>query len=151
MTILYIVLISLFNTLYKYISVKNSMSAYNADSNFYNTFKTVSNIDISYTKIFIISLICTLSLTLIMILILKVKNKTDIKKTLQTFSPITILITLSLAGPILFINELTSFIILSVGCLIYLILEFKKVDRFSFVIILLFMIITFTVLYFITY
>ena len=141
--ILYILLLSGFNTLYKYVLVNETINGYN-NSYFIG----------SYLKIFIISLIALLLIDFWRTIVTYFVN--DRKFGFETiiiciFKHYTIIIGILIALAILLINYYLSLIILFISFIVYLIRLKKSVALRTFIVSVIFLIITLTSLWFISY
>lgn len=150
MIILFIILISGYNTLYKYILVKNSLDSFNYNSSTLSPYMSFSNVEVSYLSIFIYSLVISLICFLILSLILKTINKYSFREVLNKLSSYLLIVFTVISGIFLFINELLGLGILFIGILIYLYFMYKRFDKKSIVFIFLTFILMIYLLYFIS-
>ena len=150
MIILFIILIGGYNTLYKYILVKNSLDSFNYNSSTLSPYMSFSNVEVSYLSIFIYSLVISLICFLILSLILKTINKYSFREVLNKLSSYLLIVFTVISGIFLFINELLGLGILFIGILIYLYFMYKRFDKKSIVFIFLTFILMIYLLYFIS-
>lgn len=151
--ILYILLLSGFNTLYKYISVSESMSGYNNNSSFMGAYLTSSSYQVSYLKVFILSLIALILIDFWTFVILKFVNrkKCDFKENfIKVSNNYITAICIILGGGLLFINYYLSLTVLFLSFVLYLIKLYKEVSIKTFIITIISLICSIVSLWFIS-
>ncbi|MBR3198962.1 MAG: hypothetical protein IKG27_02995 [Bacilli bacterium] len=143
---IFILLTSVFNTLYKYIIVKESINNYN-NASFGNTFMTSSSVETNYGQIFLFSLLCLIIISILIFFILYFINKKNIKQNyIFNLSPLIIAVFIGII--FLFINKLFSFMFIIAGIIINLYFIYRKSsDKKVVVCILIFILITIYLLY----
>lgn len=154
LNILFILLASSFNVLYKYITVNENMYRYNLSSSFGISFITSSKVEPPYVKIFLLSLMCFIFIYGFLIYVLYYLNKKNLSKMdifnkLSNLFPLIVAIIIGIL--LIFINIIYSFICVSIGVFIYLFLTYKEFsNKKNLFFIILFIVIMIYILYFIS-
>ena len=145
-----IILLGLFNTLYKYIMVSEIASQYNFNTNTLSSFVIKSKVDAPYLKIFILSILSIIFIYSLILVFIHFINKISYKEIFMKifdFSFFSIFIILSCI--MLFINKILAIVLLIIGLVIY----FKKIklnDYKTYIILFIFWSILIYLLYYIS-
>lgn len=152
LAIMNIILLSIFNVLFKYVCVQNELNSYNANSSVIGGYITTSNVNVQYLKIFIFSIILTTILFILTIIIIKMNTNNSIYKIISKLNNLILFIFIIISTPLLYLNTIVSFFILIIGFIIYMysiykVFEFKKYIFIIFLITILYLL----VFYFISF
>lgn len=144
--IFYLLMISGYNTLYKYLCVKDNISNFSNNSGFMGKYMTNSSYDISYFNIFICSLIIVFIIDFVFYMVMHFKEKK-----IKVMDSRVLLLFLLISFFLLFLNFYLSFFFISIGVIIYLVNIFKNSTPFYFIFSLVNVILTIIGLWFISY
>lgn len=147
MIIIYVILFSALSTICKYSLVQTELSNYNLNTSFMSSFVTKSSVDVPYLKIFLLTLVVSIVMYLVMVFLLKSINKYSFSKTIKMFNNKILLIGLTISTLSFFINTIIGLISFTLFMIYYMYFVFKRFDRKSFILILVFHIILIVILY----
>ncbi|MBR3897854.1 MAG: hypothetical protein IKJ43_01060 [Bacilli bacterium] len=150
--LIYILLLSGFNTLYKYVLVNESLSLYN-NSNFMGSYISNSSYQISYFKVFALSFFALFLIEFWKILFIYLLNKRKYSFEYilnRIYNDYIFIIGILISGAFLFVNYYVSFTILFISFFAYLFKLKKDDNMIIFVVSLVFLIITVISLWFIS-
>ena len=151
LTSLFIILVSIYNVLYKYIIVKENTLNYS--NSFGSSFITTSSVKPPYLQIFLTSLLCLIIIVFLLIITLYFINKKEITKTIifnKLSKLVPLIVSLIVSLFLLFINKIFSYIVIVIGLMAYLFFMNKEFNKKSNIIIIIFILIMIYLLYLIS-
>lgn len=147
-----IILISIFNVLFRYINVLNDVNSFNSNSSVIGGYLTSSNSDVPYYKIFIFSFVVTTLLFVLIVFILKKCFNSSFLKIVSKLNNMIVFVFVILSILLLYFNTTVSFIFLIIGFVIFTYYIYKEFDCKKYIyLICLILILYFLILYFISF
>lgn len=146
-----IILLSLFNLLFRYFNVLNDINSFNSNSSVVGGFMTNSSVDVPYFKIFIFSFIVSSILFLSIIFILKTFSNDSFFTIINRIEVHIIFIFTIIATALLYFNSTIAFLVLIAGFIIFLYYIYKEFYFKNFICLLFVIILYFLSFYFISF
>ena len=146
-----IILLSLFNLLFRYFNVLNDINSFNSNSSVVGGFMTNSSADVPYFKIFVFSFIVSCILFLSIIFILKTFSNDSFFTIINRIEVHIIFIFTIIATALLYFNSTIAFLVLIAGFTIFLYYIYKEFYFKNFICLLFVLILYFLSFYFISF
>ena len=121
-----IILISLFNVLFRYFNVRSDLNSFNSNSSVVSGFITTSNVNVPYLKIFIFSFVLSGLLFLLIIFILKKCSGDSFFTVISKLNNLLVFIFIIISIILLQFNSTISFFVLIIGFILFLYYMYKE-------------------------
>ena len=147
-----VMLISVFNVLFRYVNVLNDVNSFNNNSSVIGGYLTSSNAYVPYHKIFIFSFVLTVLLFILIVFILKMYFNSSLFNVVSKLNNIIIFVFVIISILLLYFNTTVSFLVLIIGFIIFTYYIYKEFDckKYIYLICLIF-VLYFLILYFISF
>ena len=150
--IINVILISVFNVLFRYVNVLSDMSSFNNNSSVIGNYLTTSNVNTPYFKIFILSFLISVIFFTLIIFILKRCTNISFIEIVSRLNNFIVLIFIIVSSLLLYFNTTISFLVLITGFIIFIFFIYRNFEckKYIYVLCLLF-ILYFLIFYFISF
>lgn len=142
-------ILGIFNLLYKYEIVQNMQESYENNTSFLSSYLTKSNVETPYLKIFLLSTFISIIVYFIMVLVLSRVYKKEMIYIIKKLNNYIFTLGIIVSTLSLFLNVILGLVLLTISFIYYLIIMYKRFGKKT-LIIVLFNIVLFLTLYFIS-
>lgn len=142
-------ILGIFNLLYKYEIVQNMQESYESNTSFLSSYLTKSNVETPYLKIFLLSTFISLIIYFIMVLVLGRVCKKEVIDVIKKLNNYLFSLGIIVSILSLFLNVILGLVLLVISFIYYFIVMYRKFGK-KIIIIVLFNMVLFLTLYFIS-